>query len=119
MSGPVRCSKRIFDGSRVDFGGHMCRKKATIERDGKPWCKLHDPERVAAKRAEREARWNAEHDAQKQVEASALALAAALGVGRPEYSTLSGKGGYTGGIVLSAEEAQRVIGWLESLRRER
>lgn len=117
MNVTIRCAKMVYSSGM--FHGTMCSRAGTIERDGKLWCKQHDPERVAARRAAQAAKWDAEHQAQREVEAEAMSLAKALGVGRPEYSTLSGKGCYTGGIVLTAEEAQRVIGWLEALRRER
>jgi hypothetical protein len=44
-----RCSKRVFTGSRVDFGGYMCRRKATVSEDGERWCKQHAPSNVKAK----------------------------------------------------------------------
>jgi hypothetical protein len=45
----ARCSKRVFTGSRVDFGGYMCRRKATVSEDGERWCKQHAPSNVKAK----------------------------------------------------------------------
>ena len=115
----MRCSERVYDGSRVDFGGHSCSRKGIIERNGELWCKQHDPEEVAARREAQSAKWQAEYDAQEQLRRSAVALAVELGVGLPEYSAYTGKGRYTGGIILTAEEAQRVIRWLEALRRGR
>jgi hypothetical protein len=44
-----QCSKRVFTGSRVDFGGYMCRRKATVSEGGKRWCKQHPPSKVKAR----------------------------------------------------------------------
>lgn len=49
MDKPDQCSKRVFTGKRVDFGGYMCTRKATITEDGKRWCKQHAPSNVKAK----------------------------------------------------------------------
>ena len=78
-------------------------------RDGRLWCKQHDPEKIKKRREAQSAKWQAEYDAQEQLRRSAVDLAAELGVGLPEYSAYSGRGRYTGGITLSAEEAQRLI----------
>lgn len=34
-----------------------CERPATVERDGKPYCKLHDPEAVAARREAKYQAW--------------------------------------------------------------
>jgi hypothetical protein len=82
-----------------------------VMRNGKPYCGQHDPERVAAARAVADAKYQAKSAAQEQVRLSAVKLADQLGVGKPDYF-----GCYTGGIVLTAKEAQRLIARLE--RRE-
>ena len=33
----------------MDFGGYMCRRKATVSEDGERWCKQHAPSNVEAK----------------------------------------------------------------------
>ena len=38
------CSKRVYTGMRDDWGGHGCKRPATIEINGKWYCKLHTPE---------------------------------------------------------------------------
>lgn len=45
-----------------DCWGHTypCQKKATTERDGKSYCKIHDPKYIAEKNAERTAKYEAE-----------------------------------------------------------
>lgn len=115
MTDPVRCSELVDDSSSMWPRSHGCSRTMKVTRDGKPYCNQHDPERVAAKRAAWEAKYQAKEKACLQVRDAAEKLVNELGVGRPEYST----NGWTGSIVLSAEEAQRVIGWLETLRRAR
>lgn len=51
-----RCSQRVFDRTF----GYQCQKKAVIERDGKPYCKIHDPEYIKAKRDAQQAKFEAE-----------------------------------------------------------
>jgi len=38
------------------FQPHQCTKKAVVTRDGKRYCKIHDPEYIKKKDIEREAR---------------------------------------------------------------
>jgi len=47
----ARCSKTVWYGS--GFPSRQCSRTESVERNGKPWCKQHDPERVAVKRKER------------------------------------------------------------------
>jgi len=49
MGKPDQCSKRVFTGKRMDFGGYMCRRKATVSEDGERWCKRHAPSNAKAK----------------------------------------------------------------------
>ncbi len=50
-----QCSKMIFEGRGWN---HLCNNKAIIERDGKLYCKIHDPEYVKEKNAKLQAKWN-------------------------------------------------------------
>lgn len=63
-----KCCESVYDPGR--FRPRGCSKNATVERDGKPYCGLHDPDRVEAKRAERHAKldrqWAAERAAKQQ-----------------------------------------------------
>lgn len=61
-----QCSEWVFSGARLDVRGHQCVKPFAVERDGKLYCKIHDPEYVARKRAEQDARWKAKSDADKR-----------------------------------------------------
>ena len=53
-----KCSKIVYGSERfASFNGHNCAKKATVERGGKSYCTIHDPERIALKDKERRERW--------------------------------------------------------------
>jgi hypothetical protein len=55
-----RCSERVCgSGSWGAFHMHQCSKKATIERNGKKFCTIHDPEREKAIRAKKQAEYDA------------------------------------------------------------
>lgn len=58
MSERQRCSQLVYTPGG-SFRGHACSKPAKVTRDGKPYCTVHDPERVAKKHAE----WSANLDA--------------------------------------------------------
>ncbi len=51
----LKCSEHVMSVS----GGRSqpCSKPVTVERDGKPYCTIHDPERVAARREVRSKVW--------------------------------------------------------------
>lgn len=60
MSDDEWCSDMV----QGDWGrSYPCSKRGKVERDGKWYCMIHDPERVAARRAkqdaERKAKWEA------------------------------------------------------------
>lgn len=51
------CSAQVYESGRWgSFHPHGCAKKITVERDGKPYCTIHDPERVKAKHAKQNER---------------------------------------------------------------
>ena len=111
----IRCSTLIYGPGM--FRGVQCSHAMKVRRNEKPYCNKHDPEKVQERRDARDEKWQAKHDAQRQIEASAIALTTALGVGRPEYSMLSGRGRYTGGIVLTVDEVQQIIAKLTKAKR--
>ncbi len=50
-----RCSKMVpGEGRFGSFYPARCRHRAKVERDGKPYCAIHDPEYVKAKEAKHE-----------------------------------------------------------------
>ena len=53
----TNCSAKAYDGS--GFGRfYPCKKKATIEREGKSYCKIHDPEYIKQKEEARTVKYN-------------------------------------------------------------
>ncbi len=53
----MNCSKRVFGDRGFDYG---CTKPATVERDGKWYCKIHDPEYIKQKDNVRQVKWDKE-----------------------------------------------------------
>jgi len=51
-----QCSETVW-GERVQ--SWQCQKRAVVVRDGKPYCKIHDPEYIVRKNAERQAEYEA------------------------------------------------------------
>ncbi|KKN71835.1 hypothetical protein LCGC14_0416890 [marine sediment metagenome] len=48
-----QCSTRVWIS---DWDKAQCSKKAVVKRDGKWYCKIHDPEYIKAKEDKRQAR---------------------------------------------------------------
>ena len=59
------CAGRVY--SQHSFYG--CSSKPKVERDGKHYCGIHDPVRIAEKHATRNAKWEAENKAKELVRA--------------------------------------------------
>ena len=57
-----RCSAQVT----VGWDTFQCSYKAVVERDGESYCKIHDPDYIAAKRKVQEAKWGAEREARNQ-----------------------------------------------------
>lgn len=51
-----RCSANV---SRDAWHYGRCGRNAVVERDGKPYCKIHDPEYIEAKDRKRQAKYEA------------------------------------------------------------
>jgi hypothetical protein len=49
-----RCVETVYDES--GWHKHNCLRNAVVERNGKRYCKRHDPEEVRSRRAKREAK---------------------------------------------------------------
>ena len=61
----TRCSGQAYDSS--GFGRlYRCTKRAVVERNGKPYCKIHDPEYIKAKTKEKDAKWDREWTERKK-----------------------------------------------------
>lgn len=54
-----QCCQPVWD----NFHKGQCQRNGVIERDGKWYCKQHDPEAVKAKEEAKRAQWRAEQDA--------------------------------------------------------
>lgn len=68
MSDEKRCKETVYIPGGP-FRGNQCANRATVG----DYCKIHDPERVAARRAARVAKWNAEWKARQEAETARLA----------------------------------------------
>jgi hypothetical protein len=66
MSASQRCSHRVYEAGWNNY--HYCRRNGKVERDGKPYCNQHDPEKVEARRQKREQDWQKELDEEKRTE---------------------------------------------------
>lgn len=64
----IRCSKQVYPNDRWgSFHGHQCIiTKNIVMRDGKPYCKIHDPVKEAAKQKERQKKWEEENKKEKE-----------------------------------------------------
>ena len=58
-----RCCKRVYDST--GWHEYPCLRKGTVERDGLWFCWQHDPERVKAESARKQAEWDAKWAAKK------------------------------------------------------
>lgn len=56
------CSTDVWDG----WGHSKCSRKGVIEREGKLYCRQHDPVAKAKKEEERDAAWRAQWDEKKR-----------------------------------------------------
>lgn len=55
-----QCSERVAPpGQWGSFQQHQCNKKAVVEREGKAYCKIHDPEYIKTKNEKRQAKYEA------------------------------------------------------------
>ncbi len=53
-----QCCEMVYN--RDIWHHHQCSKKSVVERNGKFYCKIHDPEHIKAKEKKREERYNLE-----------------------------------------------------------
>lgn len=84
MSDKRACSATVF-GPRVH--SWQCSRTATVERDGKWYCRQHDPEAKKARREKSNASFAAKSRADDVIHGEASAIAGMLGVeGHAYYS---------------------------------
>lgn len=84
-----QCSATVYPKEQWGaFHGHGCARKATIERDGKWYCGLHDPVNVKLREDKNSlianAKWE-EANAKRRIELHGSALLAMLEKILPEY----------------------------------
>ena len=101
-------------GSSISGGGyriHQCSRAGTVERDGGRWCKTHDPERVAARQAERESRYKAKCESQDAITQEGEGLARRLGFGQVYYDALGpySRCGYRRALIIAFEDIESLL----------
>lgn len=62
---PALCSQEVSDHGRWPRY-HQCPRKIAVRRDGKGYCKQHDPEAKASRQAQWEARYHEKRDAERE-----------------------------------------------------
>lgn len=110
MSCP-RCSKQVLP-PQMWFHTHQCTRRGVVQREGKWYCKQHDPEKEKAKRDAQQVEWKAERDESNKNEADADKLIKRLGFGGSPYfgrRSYPDKSGYRRAIVLTFDEVERII----------
>src|SRR5262249_22329626 len=75
----TQCSAKVPSGRTY----YACMNRAKVERGGKWYCAIHDPERVKTKQAKWEADFQKRWDQQRADENAAEERARRLGMGRP------------------------------------
>lgn len=77
MADKYRCSETCHDAN-ASFGERyrQCKRAGVVERDGKLYCRQHDPDAIEAKQEERRQRAR-EHNRLRRIERAAPALLAA------------------------------------------
>jgi hypothetical protein len=51
----TRCCDKVWDRNSRWPRAHACKNAAKVERNGQPYCNVHDPVSLAAKQTERDA----------------------------------------------------------------
>lgn len=98
------CSKRVFRPGA--FRSSPCSFAGKVERDGKWYCKRHDPEVVAAKRAAKEAEWAAERAAQRALSERKQIVAAAKADALAYVKELAAQGDARAAAILEPLDAE-------------
>ena len=59
-----QCSQRVSDSTGLYY--HQCHKKAVVEREGRLYCKVHNPEYIKEKRRKEQEKYNKEQDERQE-----------------------------------------------------
>lgn len=106
------CSATVY-GPRVQSWG--CQRRGVVQRNGKLFCRQHDPEAVKVRLDKRQAVWKSEERKHHSIEAEAESLAKQLGCGRSHwYNAYRGQSGYTSDLLLSFAEVKGLIERLQT-----
>jgi uncharacterized Zn finger protein (UPF0148 family) len=103
-----QCSKRVYRGGYM--GSTPCTRYGVVERNGKWYCRQHDPVAVAEHNAERQAKWDHEYKIstlRSKIRTTKIAIADAA---------LDGDYGHTCEVLVL--ECKALIAELETLRDE-
>lgn len=102
-----RCSARVHDDFGVSF--HGCSRTGKVQRDGKWWCKTHDPK----VKADRDKAWREAFDAKiaedDRIKSEGDALAKRLGAGSTYYDGVSRKGGLRRALVVPFDVIEKLL----------
>ncbi len=101
------CSEKVFRG----WHHSSCSNPAIVERDGKGYCGVHDPEKVAKRSAAKQQALDLERESRDRLLDAARKRCSTLGVGRPAWDRRYGP---DGGITLSAADTDKLIARLEA-----
>lgn len=56
-----KCTAKVYGRDRfASFHPYPCSRKGKVQREGKWYCAIHDPEAVKTRDAERRNKWNAD-----------------------------------------------------------
>lgn len=109
-----RCTRIVRSGWNYKT---PCSRRGIVERDGRKYCKQHDPVAIAERNRLKDEEWNAARRAEKARLDAAASRCAALGSGKPHRDRpSSGPSVYTGGVILDAEEADALVAKLREPR---
>ena len=106
MSAPG-CSKRVHEGSR----SYACSRRGAVERDGKWYCRQHDPDSVQAQRAASDAAYRARCQEQDRIHAEGVALLKRFGKGSVYYESSGpfSRNGYRRAVVVAFDDLDALL----------
>ncbi|MCK9524330.1 MAG: hypothetical protein M0R49_00160 [Limnochordia bacterium] len=94
----TKCCGRVFDG----WHSHPCGNKASVEREGKFYCKVHDPVRIEEKAKIRD----------KEVEERRIERNRWIVLGHPDYRVMEKA------LELACEDISEVIGSIPTNKKK-
>lgn len=101
------CSAVVF-GPRVHSWG--CTRRGVIERNGKWYCRQHDPDAVKARMTARDAKWKQKYDRDDSIEAEGNQLAKRLGCGTPYWHTrIRGESGMERALIVDFADVRKLL----------